>query len=158
MGRIREIVNAGYGCLVIHHHGKALSALELRARGSSDIIGITDVEYALYKDKDKDLVLQSVKSRRAPIAPVKLRIEEIENELLISCLGTAQEQKTQISDDIVEYLSENEVGKNDLVDWLANCGRGMSEKTVRGYINDLLAKGRIEVKTGRYNRKLYSAK
>jgi hypothetical protein len=157
LGRLREIVNSGVGVLALHHHGKAMSALELRARGSSDIVGICDVEYSLYKDREKNLVLQSVKSRRAPINPLNLRIEEIDGRLIVNCLGTAQDQKAQLFDSIVEYLRENAVGKNEIADYVANCGMGVSDRTLFSYIKELLEDGRIQVQHGKYNKKLYQA-
>ncbi len=157
LGKLRQIVNSGPGVLGLHHHGKALGALEVRARGSSDIVGICDVEYALYKDRDKNLVLCSVKSRRAPIEPITLKIEKIDDELLVSCLGTASEQREDLLEGIVEHLRDEPSGRTDLGDWLANQGKGVGEKTLRGYLQKLLEDGKIKVDTEkRHGKKIYS--
>lgn len=158
LGKLRQIVNKGPGVLTLHHHNKAMGSLEIRARGSSDIVGICDVEYALYKDKDRKLTLCSVKSRRAPIEPITLEIEKIDDELLVSCIGTATEQREELLEGIVEHLQEEPGGITELGDWLANHGQVIGEKTLRGHLQKLLRDGKISVETEkRNNKKIYSA-
>jgi len=75
--RLRKIANSGTTVLVIHHHRKAEGPLNQKLRGSSDIPGGVDIDYALIK-KDDYLVFSSVKTRTKPIIPIKLKIVSLE--------------------------------------------------------------------------------
>lgn len=156
MERLRQIVNCGPGVLVQHHHTKALGPLEIRARGSSDIIGASDVEYSLYKDRDDHLVLQTVKSRREAITPITLEIVEEGGELFFRCLGTGIEQKQELRQMILECLREP-LGVVELSTRLANAGREISDKTLRQHLAYLVDKAQVCVSTGKRNRKEYQS-
>ena len=66
---LRKIANSGTTVLVIHHHKKGEGPLSQKLRGSSDIPGGVDIEYALVP-KDDCLVFSSVKTRTKPFPPL----------------------------------------------------------------------------------------
>lgn len=158
MARFREITNTARGVLVQHHHNKGLGAMEVRSRGSSDIVGICDVEYALSKFREDELIFQSVKSRRARIDPVHLRIEDKNGELLMRCLGTEREQSRDRQEAVLDALADGPLTVTELSDHLCNSGYPVSEKIVREILNRLTEVGRVEKKTLARNRKQYAVK
>ncbi len=147
MGKLREIVNAGFGVLAAVHHGKSQGALETRARGSSDIVGAVDVEYALYKAGDH-VVLQSVKSRRAPIEPIGLRLQAKDGELFIECLGPAADcavkseaaqKKADIKEQLLAHLeSTGPQAIGAILEWLDDNGMKRSQTTLLSYLRELV--------------------
>lgn len=155
MAPLREMANAGIGVLVQHHHTKSLGALEVRARGSSDIIGASDVEYALYKNQHDQLVLQTVKSRRAAVQPLCLEIVDQDGELFFRCVGTALDQKRELRAGIVDLLEKPHT-LEQLADELANGGSGVGLKALREHVRALLEEGKLRVETKARNRKEYS--
>jgi hypothetical protein len=131
--RLRKIANWGTTVLVIHHHKKGEGPLSQMLRGSSDIPGGIDVEYALIP-KDGYLQFSSVKTRTKPLDPIRLKMEINETSIEMVYLGTeAEEVLTEVLDvlrnrgrlgvnDIREELKarEFEVGINRLREMLRN--------------------------------------
>ena len=151
MGRFREIANTGVGVGIFHHHTKGFgTSMATRSRGSSDIVGAVDVEFALSKEKEDstDLLLETVKSRRARIDPLKLRITENaeKTELWIECLGTGQERKKAIRTTIVEQLRETPNMIAPLLLCLENSGMRMSRPTLQVHLDALVADNVLGVK------------
>jgi hypothetical protein len=100
IGRLRKIANAGTTVLVIHHHRKGEGPIQQKLRGSSDIPGGVDIEYALVKKEDY-LLFYSVKTRTQPLEPIKLRIEVTEEEIEWEYAGTEEEDALEIIVDIL---------------------------------------------------------
>jgi hypothetical protein len=96
--RLRKIANSGTTVLVIHHHRKGEGPLSQMLRGSSDIPGGVDIEYALIA-KDGYLQFSSVKTRTKPLDPIRLRMEISEDGIEIVYAGTeAEEVLTEVTD------------------------------------------------------------
>jgi hypothetical protein len=89
--RLRKIANLGTTLLVIHHHRKAEGPLSQMLRGSSDIPGGIDIQYALIP-KDGYFLFSSVKTRTKPLDPIKLKMEINETRIEITCIGTEADE------------------------------------------------------------------
>ncbi|MBN2323142.1 MAG: AAA family ATPase [Spirochaetes bacterium] len=156
MGHFREIVNAGPGVLVLHHHNKGMGPLEMRTRGSSDIVGICDVEYGLYR-RGEDLVLSTVKSRRTRIEDIRLSIESMQDSLKIDCLGSAEDERKMMMLTIEDHLREKPSTLNEILEVLVNAGYGISINPLRNLLKEMLEKRYVQVDIGTRNRKTYSS-
>jgi hypothetical protein len=109
MGRLRQLSNLGPTVLTMIHMNKN-GELRTRSRGSSDIVGGCDLELSISEDDPKKnpglLTLQSVKARMAPIAPITLRIQETDGELMVVL---ADELSSEIADAVDEILEESTI-------------------------------------------------
>lgn len=98
VGRLRKIANWGTTVLVVHHHKKGQGPLSQRLRGSSDIPGGIDIEYALMR-MDDYLQFCSVKTRTKPLDPIRLKMEVTEKSIKVVFVGTeAEEALTHVMD------------------------------------------------------------
>lgn len=98
VARLRKIANSGTTVLVIHHHKKGEGPLNQKLRGSSDIPGGVDIEYALIP-KDDYLIFSSVKTRTKPLEPIRLKMEISKAEIQVVYSGTeAEEILTEVRD------------------------------------------------------------
>jgi len=156
MSHFREITNTGIGCLVLHHHNKGMGPLEIRTRGSSDIVGICDVEYALWK-QGNDLNLSTVKTRRTHIESIKLSIESFQDDLKIRCLGTAEDEKAMIEMIVDDRLKEQPSGISEISDFLTNNGNRISDKKLRDLVSEMCEKGYLKVHTGAHRKQTFSS-
>jgi RecA-family ATPase len=104
MGRLRALANMG-PCVMVQIHQSKQGELRVRSRGSSDIVGACDLELALMvKDEQHGLLtLQSVKARMAPIPPMTLKIQLVEDRLEIV---EAEDWTTEQKDTMTEILAE----------------------------------------------------
>lgn len=103
--RLRKIANAGTTVLVIHHHRKAEGPLSQKLRGSSDIPGGVDIEYALVP-KGEYLVLSSVKTRTKPFGPIRLKMEITDEAIEMKYLGTEAEE---IIEEVLDVLGDDKM-------------------------------------------------
>jgi hypothetical protein len=98
VARLRKIANSGTTVWTIHHHKKGEAPLSQKLRGSSDIPGGVDIEYALVP-KDDYLIFSSVKTRTKPLAPIRLKLDVSETEIRLTYEGTeAEEVLTEVKD------------------------------------------------------------
>lgn len=103
--RLRKIANSGTTVLVIHHHRKGEGPLSQKLRGSSDIPGGVDIEYALVP-KDGYLVFTTVKTRTKPLPPIQLMIEASDEKIEVLHLEHEMAEKEGILTEVVGILSE----------------------------------------------------
>jgi len=111
--RLRKIANSGTTVLVIHHHRKAEGPLNQKLRGSSDIPGGVDVEYALIP-KDEFLLFSSVKSRTKPFTPIRIKIEVNEEKIEILYQGEEGDEKNEILSEVFDILKGGELGVKEI--------------------------------------------
>jgi len=91
VAQLRKIANSGTTVLVVHHHKKGEGPLNQKLRGSSDIAGGVDIEYAVLR-KDEYLEFSSVKTRTKPLEPIRLKMEVSKKEIQIVYAGTEAEE------------------------------------------------------------------
>jgi hypothetical protein len=96
VARLRKIANSGTTVLVIHHHKKGEGPLSQKLRGSSDIPGGVDIEYALVP-KDNYLIFSSVKTRTKPLTPIRLKMEATEERIEVVYQGTEIGERERFS-------------------------------------------------------------
>jgi hypothetical protein len=106
VGRLRKIANYGTTLLVIHHHKKGEGPLAQKLRGSSDIPGGVDIEYALLPIGDY-LVFKSVKTRTQPLTPIKLKMEANDEQIRLTYQGIEVGEEEEILEEVVNILEEN---------------------------------------------------
>lgn len=156
MRSMRLIVNEGFGVLILHHHNKGTGDLENRARGSSDIVGAIDVEYALDLRGD-DLVLCSVKSRRAPIDPVRLQIVSDSDGLSVQYQGPGSYMKDDVKAAVLDVVKvEGQAPFDVIYERVRNQGLNVSERSLRETIKEMTGRG-LYVRSGPHNRRFYQA-
>lgn len=107
VGRLRKIANYGTTVLVIHHHKKGEGPLSQKLRGSSDIPGGVDIEYALLPVSDH-LVFKSVKTRTQPLTPVKLKMEVTNEHIGLAYQGEEFGEEGEILSEVISILEEEE--------------------------------------------------
>ena len=102
---LRKIANMGITVIPIHHHKKGGGPLSEKLRGSSDIPGGIDIEFALTPEKEGSdiLLFQSVKTRIKPFPPIRLKLKVDEDSSSIEYCGTKSET---ILDIVTAILSE----------------------------------------------------
>ncbi len=106
VGRLRKIANSGTTLLVIHHHRKGEGPLNQKLRGSSDIPGGVDIEYALLPTGDY-LVFKSVKTRTQPLIPIKLKMEANDEHISLTYQGIEVGEEQEILEEVINILEEN---------------------------------------------------
>jgi hypothetical protein len=106
VGRLRKIANTGTTLLVIHHHKKGEGPLSQKLRGSSDIPGGVDIEYALLPVGD-GLVFKSVKTRTQPLIPIKLKMEANDEEISLLYQGIEIGEEQELIGEVVNILEES---------------------------------------------------
>ncbi|MFX0195726.1 MAG: AAA family ATPase [Candidatus Hodarchaeota archaeon] len=149
--RLRKIANSGTTVLVIHHHRKAEGPLSQKLRGSSDIPGGVDVEYALVPKEDC-LVLSSVKTRTKPFGPVRLKMDVTEETIEVKYLGTVEEE---LISEAIDILADEEMGAEDIYKEMKDRGYEWGRDKVRSSL--LRAEGReLIVKKGSRGKYLFS--
>jgi archaellum biogenesis ATPase FlaH len=103
MGRLRQIANTGLVVFPIHHHKKGDGPLAEKMRGSSDILGGIDVEFAAVRGKARDEIqLSSGKTRMAPLEPINLKLTFGETENTVSYIGTEDAEVLELVKNIIE--------------------------------------------------------
>ena len=106
VGRLRKIANSGTTVLVIHHHKKGEGPLSQKLRGSSDIPGGVDIEYALLPVGDY-LVFKSVKTRTQPLTPIKLKMEVSAEYISLTYQGEEFGEEGEILSEVISILEED---------------------------------------------------
>jgi hypothetical protein len=102
--KLRKITNSGTTGFVIHHHRKGGGPLTEKLRGSTDIPGGIDIEFALYPEKEGSdiLTFQSVKTRVKPFGPIQIKLNITDEKAAVEYHGTQDEN---ILDVVVSLLS-----------------------------------------------------
>ena len=95
MHALRGLANLGTTVLIIHHHKKGDGVINQRLRGSSDIPGGIDIEYALVP-KDGCLLFSSVKTRTKPLPPMRLKLIANEKQIEVVYQGAQLEKTDQV--------------------------------------------------------------
>jgi hypothetical protein len=152
VARLKKIANSGTGVLVIHHHKKGEGPLNQKLRGSSDIPGGVDIEYALIR-KEEYLEFSSVKTRTQPLEPIRLKMEISKKEIRVAYAGTEAEQ---ILGEVQEILKETEAGVTKIHKDLRERGIEIGEDKLRGILKAAAGKELIE-RSGAKGKKLYSS-
>ena len=159
IGYIKSIINrTGTTAIIIHHHTKARGSLETRARGSSDITAVVDIEYAITKQKNF-LTLQSVKTRVKPFDPIKLSIDEAEDgSLKVSCHGIALDEKqAKAIKSIMDCCADGEGSSfEDIKEYLKITEVGIGKEKLRLILNDLTVKGELIEDKEAHNKKMWT--
>jgi len=76
-------------------------------RGSSDIPGGVDIEYALLPVGDY-LVFKSVKTRTQPLQPIKLKMEVNNESISLTYQGDEYGEEAEILEEVINILEEHE--------------------------------------------------
>jgi hypothetical protein len=107
----------GITVIPIHHHKKGGGPLTEKLRGSSDIPGGIDVEFALTSEKEGSdiLLFQSVKTRIKPFPPIRLKLNITEDTATVECYGTKNETILEIIISVIsgetDFLTVNQIIK-----------------------------------------------
>jgi hypothetical protein len=138
VARLRKIANSGTTVLVIHHHKKGEGPLSQKLRGSSDIPGGVDIEYALVP-KDNYLIFSSVKTRTKPLNPIRLKLDVSETEIKLRYAGAEEDE---IIDAVIEILQDGrEVGVKEIWEELKQHDYEIGENRLRTILNDAQGRG-----------------
>jgi hypothetical protein len=149
--RLRKIANWGTTVLVIHHHKKGEGPLNQKLRGSSDIPGGVDIEYALVR-KDEYLEFSSVKTRTQPLESIRLKMEFSKAGIQVVYAGTEAEQ---ILGEVRSFLEGTQAGVADIHKDLRERRIEIGEDKLRGILKAAAGKELIE-RSGPKGKKLYS--
>jgi hypothetical protein len=132
VGRLRKIANSGTTLLVIHHHKKGEGPLSQKLRGSSDIPGGVDIEYALLPVNDY-LVFKSVKTRTQPLTPIKLKMSVSAEYIGLAYQGEEFGEEGEILSEVISILEEEENGELGV----EKIFKGLKERGLKVGINRL---------------------
>lgn len=113
IARLRKIVNSGTTVLIIHHHKKGEGPLNQKLRGSSDIPGGVDIEYALVP-KDDYLVFSSVKTRTKPLPPIQLKMTADDDKIEVTYRGEQIGEKAEILNEVLIILGRGKMGVEEI--------------------------------------------
>ena len=144
---LRGIANGGVTIVLLHHHNKGTGALEIRARGSSDIPAGVDLELALF-EKNERLLLQSVKTRFAPFEPILLEIVDRDGAPEMKLARSLREEVLEAIHD----CAREPVDFATLKAHVAEQGIEIGEMKLR---NILKNDPQLRVTPGPHNRKLF---
>jgi RecA-family ATPase len=156
MGRLREIANSGTTVLVIHHHRKGRGDPSQMLRGSSDIAGVIDVEYALTKKRNY-LIFKSEKTRIRPLEPIKLRVIFKKTSIKVVCEGREMSKDKKILSSVAKILEKkNGLGVEEIHLELKQEKVKVGENALRDALNKAEKQGRFLAETKAHRKKLYS--
>lgn len=153
IARLRKIVNSGTTVLIIHHHKKGEGPLNQKLRGSSDIPGGVDIEYALIP-KDDYLLFSSVKTRTKPLPPIRLKMTADDDKIEVSYQGEEIGEKAEILNEVSIILGRGKMGVEEI-------HKALKERNIEIGINKLReilkeAKGKqLTEDKGERGKKLY---
>jgi hypothetical protein len=154
VGRLRKIANSGATVLVIHHHKKGQGPLSQQLRGSSDIPGGVDIEYALLPIGDY-LVFKSVKTRTQPLTPIKLKMEATDEHISLTYQGIEVGEEGEILTEVINILEENgEEGVEKIFKSLKERGLKVGINRVRMILKSANGKELLEVR-GNKGKRIY---
>lgn len=154
VGRLRKIANFGTTVLVIHHHRKGEGPLAQKLRGSSDIPGGVDIEYALLPVSDY-LVFKSVKTRTEPLIPIKLKMEADNEHIKLTYQGEEFGEEGEILSEVINILEENgEMGVEQIFKVLKERGLRIGINRLRELLRKSNGKELIEGR-GSKGKRLY---
>jgi archaellum biogenesis ATPase FlaH len=152
--RLRKIANSGTTVLVIHHHRKAEGPLSQKLRGSSDIAGGVDVEYAI-TEKDGFLVFQSVKTRTKPLNPIKLKMDITDENIEVIYRGVEIMEREEVLNEVIAILKEKgKTGVMEIHEALKERGVEIGINALRDILRNAVGEELIE-HTGEKGKKLY---
>jgi hypothetical protein len=155
IGRLRKIANSGTTVLVIHHHRKGEGPLAQKLRGSSDIPGGVDIEYALLP-RDDYLIFTSVKTRTQPLAPIRLKMEVNDESMSITYGGTEVGEEGEILAEVIYILEEStQLGVEDILKALKERGIKVGINKLRALLKKESGKALLEER-GAKGKRLYS--
>jgi hypothetical protein len=129
IARLRKIVNSGTTVLIIHHHKKGDGPLNQKLRGSSDIPGGVDIEYALIP-KDDFLLFSSVKTRTKPLPPIRLKMTADDDKIEVTYQGEEIGEKAEILNEVLIILGRGKMGVEEI-------HKALKERTLEIGINKL---------------------
>ncbi len=158
IAKMREIANAGTTLLVIHHHKKGEGPINQRLRGSSDIAGGIDIEYALVAKEDF-LTFSSVKTRTKPFYPVKLEMVANDEEIGISYQGIEAREKDAVREEVVNIIlgeEEKEFGVEEISDALEKSGFNSGINSLRAILNKAVKDKVLAVRKAARGKRIYS--
>lgn len=155
IGRLRKIANTGTTVLAIHHHRKGEGPLAHKLRGSSDIPGGVDIEYALLP-KDDYLIFTSVKTRTQPLAPIKLKMEVDEESMSITYMGVEVGEEGEVMAEVIYILQENgQQGVEEILKALKERGIKLGINRLRSLLKKESGKELLEER-GPKGKRLYT--
>ena len=154
---MRKLANKGITILILHHHRKGGGNIRERSRGSSDIPGGVDIEYAIC-EKEEYLNFQSVKTRIKPLPAIRLQIDAEDDIIDVKYAGTDPTALKEVEEKIYNLLSEGEeLTRQEIENRIHNAGINVSSatiyKSIRGLVGSIL-----DERTGAERRKFYKLK
>jgi len=152
--RLRQIANSGTTVLVIHHHRKAEGPLNQKLRGSSDIPGGVDLEYALIP-KDEFLLFSSVKTRTKPITPIRLKIEANEREIEVLYHGEEGDEKSEILSEVLDILKDGGLVAKEIHKMLSERGFKIGINRLRDLLHQASEREEIFQEKGARGKIIY---
>jgi len=156
MERLRKIANWGTTVLVIHHHRKGKGDPSQMLRGSSDIAGGIDIEYAL-KKKGKYLIFRSEKTRTKPVKPIRLRMVFGKHRIKVVCKGKEVSKEEKILSSAGKILrKKKEAGVKEIYLEMKGGKTHVREQTLRDALNKGVKQGMLLARTAGSNKKLFS--
>jgi hypothetical protein len=153
VARLRKIANSGTTVLVIHHHKKGEGPLSQKLRGSSDIPGGVDIEYALVP-KDNYLIFSSVKTRTKPLTPIRLKMEATEEKIEVVYQGTEIGERGEVLHEVINILGGGEAGVKEIWERVREEGFEVGERTFRDILRNATGKELLE-RTADRGKKFY---
>lgn len=156
MERFRALVNLGTTVVILHHHGWTAE----RGRGSTDIQAAVDFEYKLVRageESDPYLVFSSVKARRAPIEPFKLKLEAQGSTARLRYIGEVHAEARDVETEILTCLAEGAKTYQEIQSWLAGSELAVGEKRLRSILRDMVSHETLSTDArGKTHAKVYS--
>ena len=126
-----------------------------KLRGSSDIPGAVDIEFALNKKGDC-LTLESVKTRIEPVGPIRLKIKTDQGFQIVS-LGEAPSKTEEIKEGILSISAiHGEAGFDRITEDLRAKGIESGKNQIRDTIATLVLDSVLVCRTAEHNKKFYS--
>jgi DNA polymerase III sliding clamp (beta) subunit (PCNA family) len=153
--RLRRIANSGTTVLVIHHHRKGEGPLSQKLRGSSDIPGGVDIEYALVP-KDGHLLFTTVKTRTKPLPPIQLIIEASDEKIEVLHVENEMAKKEGILAEVLGILSEkDETGVEEIHEALKQKRVDIGINRLRNILHETSLSGALSEHIGARGKKIY---
>jgi hypothetical protein len=156
MERLRKIANWGTTVLVIHHHRKGKGDPSQMLRGSSDIAGGIDIEYALTR-KGKYLVFQSGKTRIKPVKPIRLRMVFGKHRIKVVCKGKEVSKEDKILSSAIKILGKKkEADVQEIYQEMKGGKTKVRKQTLRDGLNKGVKQGMLLARTVGRGKKFFS--
>lgn len=153
VARLRKIANSGTTVLVIHHHKKGEGPLSQKLRGSSDIPGGVDVEFAIIP-RDDYLIFSSVKTRTKPLTPIRLKMEVTEEKIEVVYQRVEIGERGELLHEVINILDGGERGFKEVREMIREEGFEVGERTLRDILRNATGKELLE-RTADRGKKFY---